>query len=473
MALEPKLTQEQRQRLILTPQLRQLIHLLQLPIMELRVLIQKEIMENPVLEEAEGTTEGSTQQESEENLPIENEELKFSEEFAKLARLEDSWKESFYQGPLEKFTKEQVERRSYQEGLITRSKTLASHLLGQLSLMELKEDERRIAEVIIGNIDEDGYLRTDLKDIAKSCNLPLPLAERVLLLIQSFDPPGVGGRCLAEALLIQLKGNRRVERLAREIVKDHLKDLERKRYKRIAKSLKAPVNRVREAVQLISHLEPKPGRGFSAEPPQTIIPDIILEKVDDELTLTINDKELPPLRISPLYKRLMNKKDLDPSTKAYIKNKVKAGFWLIRAIEQRHLTLNKITQEIVKYQDGFLKRGEPLKPLRLKDIAKSCSIHPSTVSRALANKYIQTPQGVMAMKELFSGRVKTQKGLIESKKGIKDRIASLIAEEDHRRPLSDLKIAKILSEAGFMVARRTVNKYRDELKILPASLRRD
>ncbi len=471
MAFEPKLTQEQRQRLILTPQLRQLIHLLQLPIMELKTLIQKEIMENPVLEEAE-EAEDSTQQESEENLPIRNEELEFSEEFAKLAQLEDSWKESLYQGSFEKFTKEQMERRSYQEDLITRPKTLTSHLLGQLSLMELKEDERRIAEIIIGNIDENGYLRTDVEDIARSCNLPSPLVERVLFLIQSLDPPGVGGRSLAEALLIQLRGNRRVERLAREIVKDHLKDLERKRYSKIAKSLKVSVNRVREAAQLISHLDPKPGRQFSGEAPQTIIPDIVLEKVDDELTLTINDKELPLLRISTLYKRLMNKKDLDPSTKAYIKNKVRAGLWIIRAIEQRHLTLDKITQEIVKYQGGFLKRGEPLKPLRLKDIAKSCGIHPSTVSRACANKYIQTPQGVMAMKELFSGRVKTQKGLIESQKGIKDRIASLIANEDHRRPLSDSKIAKILSEAGFKIARRTVSKYRDELKILPASFRK-
>jgi len=439
--------------------------------MELKVLLQKELEENPALEESR-ETEAPLEQESGERETPSEEELRFDEAFDKLLKLEDSWKESFYQEPSDKYTPDQESKRTYLEGLITKPKTLQGCLLEQLSLMDLKEVEKRIGEAIIGNIDEDGYLRTDVDTLAKDCNAPLPLVQRLLFLIQSFDPPGVGARSLEETLLIQVRGRRKVNQLAREIIKGHLKNLQRKRYSRISKSLGVSIEQVTEATKLISRLEPKPGRKFSQEPLRAIVPDIILERTEDKLTIVINDEDLPPLRISSLYKKLMKKKDLSPSTRAYIKDKIKAGLWLIRAIEQRRSTIQKIAQEILRHQSGFLKEGEPLGPLRLKDIAERCGIHPSTVSRAIANKYIQTPKGIMAMRELFSGKVETRDGRLESQKGLKERIATLIAEEDRQRPLSDTKIAEILSKEGYKIARRTVNKYRDELKILPASLRK-
>ncbi|MDX9701967.1 MAG: RNA polymerase factor sigma-54 [Candidatus Auribacterota bacterium] len=474
MALQFEQIQRQTQQLIMTPQMKQAIQLLQLPLMELCNVIDQEMVSNPVLEEA--TDDKKTAQEQEEHTPekSDNEELDFKEEFDRLAQIDDEWREYFRQsGSYRKYSQEDEERRQYLENSITRTETLQDHLLNQLSIMSQTDEEKEIGEQIIGNIDDNGYLQSSLEEIAIHSKVSLDKVEQVLELIQKFHPIGVGARNLKECLLIQLRRLGKEGTLAEKIVSKYLDDLAKKRYAQIAKALKTTIIHVQHEAELIASLEPKPGRMFVTDTTHYVLPDVVLEKIGDEYKIILNDDKIPHLRISPVYKTLMSKTDIDTNTKDYIKEKIKSGKWLLKNIHQRQQTIYNITNEIVQRQRRFFDEGIAyLQPMTMQVIANALGLHESTVSRAISGKYMQTPRGVFQLKYFFTTPISTKSGTATSATTVKDRIHEIIRNEDSKKPLSDSKIIDILKKEGVQLARRTVAKYRKELNILPANLRK-
>lgn len=477
MALHFEQIQKQTQQLVMTPQMRQAIQLLQLPLMELRNIIEQEMVTNPVLEESiekDSSTEQLEVAEQPDNSSKDTDELDFKEEFDRLSKLDEEWRDYFRQsGTFRKASEEDEERRQYMENSITGTETIQDHLISQLHIMAADDQQRDIGEMIIGNIDDNGYLQSPLEEIALHSGEPLERVEETLALIQTFHPVGVGARNLRECLLIQLKRLGKHESLAEVIVREHLDDLGKKRYPLIAKKLKISVQQVQREAELIGTLEPKPGRMFASETVQYVVPDVVLEKVDDEYKIILNDDKIPHLYISNVYKQIMNKEDADPNTKNYIKDKIKSGMWLIKNIHQRQRTIYNIADEIVKRQRRFFDEGIAyLKPMTMQVIANALDLHESTVSRAISNKYLQTPRGVFQFKYFFTTSIATSSGPAASATTVKDKIQEIIRNENSQKPLSDSKIIEILEKEGIQLARRTVAKYRKELNILPANLRR-
>ncbi len=474
MALQFEQIQRQTQQLIMTPQMKQAIQLLQLPLMELCNVIEQEMVSNPVLEEI--NEEKKPSQEQEEQVPekADNEELDFKEEFDRLSQIDDEWREYFRQsGSYRKYSQEDEERRQYLENSITRSETLQDHLLNQLSIMSRTDKEKEIGEQIIGNIDENGYLQSPLEEIAMHSKASLEDVQTTLELIQQFHPLGVGARNLKECLLIQLVRLGKEGTLAEKIVSLHLDDLAKKRYAQIAKALKTTTVHIQHEAELIASLEPKPGRMFITDTTHYVLPDVVLEKIGDEYKIILNDDKIPHLRISNVYKTLMSKNDIDNNTKDYIKDKIKSGKWLMKNIHQRQQTIYNITNEIVQRQRRFFDEGIAyLQPMTMQVIATALGLHESTVSRAISGKYIQTPRGVFQLKYFFTTPISTKSGTATSATTVKDRINEIIRNEDSKKPLSDSKIIDILKKEGIQLARRTVAKYRKELNILPANLRK-
>jgi RNA polymerase sigma-54 factor len=473
MPLEMQQLQRPEQRMILTPQMQQAIHLLQLPLLELRTIIQQEIVQNPLLEEVPPREE-PLPEESAETSPGAQEELEFREEFDRLARIDDEWKEYFrqtttyarYRGPDE-------ETKKFLEDSVTKGETLAEHLLKQLGISVISEEDQKIGEAIIGCIDENGYLTDPLKEIARSAGIDPERAKAVLAVIQTFHPLGVGARDLRESLLIQIRSLERSDPLARIIVERHLEDLGRNKYPQIARALKTSSERVQKAAGFIATLDPKPGRMFTSGETQYITPDIYLEQVNGDYQIIFNSDYLPRLRINNQYRELMHAKKTAPETKKYIKEKVTAGLWLVKNIRLRQETLHKITREIVKRQKRFLDQGLAyLQPLKMSELAGVIGIHESTVSRAVANKYIQTPQGTFQLKYFFTTAIPAPLGGQVSSTNVKRLVARMIKEENHSHPLSDQEIAEVLARRGIKLARRTVAKYRKNLHILPSHLRK-
>ncbi|MGB9792170.1 MAG: RNA polymerase factor sigma-54 [Thermacetogeniaceae bacterium] len=328
----------------------------------------------------------------------------------------------------------------------------------------------------MGNINDQGYLQISLEDAQRMCGYPLPAIENVLRIIQSFDPPGVGGRDLAECLLIQLDQRGQRTPLVEKLVRFFLHDLAHGRLQKIANALGVTLQEVQALADLIKSLDPKPGRNFS-RPGDTryIIPDVVVEKVGDDYVVIVNDVCVPRLVINKTYQTLLKQKgSCDPATAQFIENKLKSAIWLIRSIEQRRLTLHRVVQCIVENQRDFLERGvKYLKPLTLKQIAGVAGLHESTVSRTIANKYIQTPQGVFELKFFFSSGVAgAQDGEMFSAESIKRLLKELIENEDSCNPLSDQQLCELLQARGINIARRTVAKYRQELGIPPVRQRK-
>jgi RNA polymerase sigma-54 factor len=340
-------------------------------------------------------------------------------------------------------------------------------------MSDLNETERRIGELLIGSIDDSGYLTTSLQDLAIASGLEETDIERGLRVVQSFDPVGVGARDLRECLLLQLDRLGKSDSLAARVVAGHLEALGKKRYPEIARALGVNVSQVQQAANLIATLEPKPGRIFGAEPDHYVVPDVVVRKVDDEYVVILNDEQVPHLRISRQYRRLMSNQDGDEKTREYVRDKIRSGKFLIKSIYQRQRTIENIAREIVLHQRDFLDNGVgSLKPLTMAQIADRVGVHETTVSRAIANKYIETPQGIFEMKFFFSPGYTTESGQEMSNVAVKENIADLVAREDPTHPLSDQEIVEILKEQGVSIARRTVAKYRQELSILPSNLRR-
>jgi RNA polymerase sigma-54 factor len=465
VALEIKQDLRLTQQLVMTPQLQQAIKLLQLSRMELQEIIDQEIKENPVLEEDSG-------QEEREQEEREQKEDAFEAEAPESVKDQD-WEEYMEGYSISSYTSPRAEGSDTPwESLLTRQATLADYLRWQLGMSPISRQQQEIGGFIIGNIDDNGYLQIALEEICKEMSCPTDTAEEILALIQSFDPPGVGARDLQECLLIQLHGLAERNPLAEEIVQGSLSYCKNRDYRELARKLKVSLPEILEAVEVISHLDPKPGRPFSLEEARTIIPDVFVYKVEGEYVVSLNDDGLPKLRISPYYRELINvdKKDIPRS---YLKEKMKSALWLIRSIQQRQMTLHKVTKSIVSFQRDFFDKGiDHLKPLVLREVADDIQMHESTVSRVTTNKYAYTPQGIYELKFFFSGKVGGY-GEEVAVKRVQNLIKQVITEENPRRPYSDEKICQLLKERhNIAIARRTVAKYREMMKILSSSERK-
>ncbi len=481
--MEPRLIQTQTQKLILSPQIRQYLKLLQLPIVELRTMIEQELAENPALEEVQKDVleEPAMPQPAEENPKTDRAaaELRFDETSDSLSKLSESFRdEGLY--PQEDFAlpgaRDTQARKDYQESLVTQKESLFEHLGRQIGFLDLSRNEAQVADEMIGNLTEDGYLGIPLEEIVQTCAVDLAQVEKVLRAIQTLDPPGIAARDLQECLLRQLERQGTQAELALTIVRDHFPLLQKKQWDQITKRIKALPEEIEQAKHLISHLDPKPGRSFHAQDDLAVTPDASVsfdETNEAKLVIEIHDETVPELRISPYYRRLLRNPKLDSTSRRFLKEKIQSAIEFVKALSQRRSTLRGITEEIVTAQEEFFEKGfSQLKPLRLKDIAERLGIHESTVSRAIQGKYLSTPRGTFPYKSFFSTRLDREEGGVESQKSLMEKVRELVRSEDSGHPLSDQEIANLLQKEGIKIARRTVAKYRELLKILPTHLRR-
>ena len=453
------LSQQLVQKLILTPHMKQAIRILQQPLLELKSYLYKELEENPLLEDGQVETPEDSSREAEIDRLIE------------LANRNDYDRDDYFNSGYSR--QELREKYNYQQSLVTRHLSLQEHLLRQLRLSSVKEEDYKIGEWLIGNLGENGYFQDSLEEAAERLDVPLKDVERILSLIQALDPPGVGARNPKECLLIQLKAKGRKDSLAFKIVENHLSDLAKNRTRLIARRLKVSGESLNEALEEISSLEPKPGRSFSPRQTKYVIPDLMLKKVKDKIELVVNERELPGLKINRHYRNLLKQKNISKETEEFLRKKLAAALALIKAISQRGSTIKSVAECIVDKQSQFFREEKGhLNPLTLKQVAKIVGRNESTISRAVNNKYIQTPLGTFALKYFFNGSFRVSEGEMMSTQAIKQKIAGLISSEDPHSPLSDAKIVTILQAQRINFARRTVTKYRKDLKIPSSSLRR-
>lgn len=449
---------EQQQKLMMTPELRQAIAILQMSTLELQEHIQKELEENPFLEEHE----------PDENIELEKENE--SDE----NRIED-WLEYYNDRDIGYNRVEQEEEKSF-ENYISKKPNLYEHLEFQLHLACKDSTDLSIGMYLIGNIDDNGYLCTNIAEAALDLNASTEQVEKVLGIIQLFSPYGVGARDLAECLLLQLRLYGRESELANNIIHNYLDDVARGKLSHIAQELAVPVKKVQEICDLIRSLDPKPGLQYSNdEQVKYIVPDVLVEKIEGEYVVIINDLHFPRLMLNRVYESILRQPGSpQDSTRKYLEDKMNAALWLMRSIEQRRMTLYKVARCIVDIQRDFLDNGvDHLKPLNLKQVAEIVDVHESTVSRATANKYMQTPQGLFEMKYFFSSAIQAFGGTgTVSSTSIKHMVEEIINNEDSTRPLSDEAVAGILTQKGIKISRRTVAKYRQELGIPSTMLRK-
>jgi RNA polymerase sigma-54 factor len=469
---------QQRQSLalqqVLSPQLQQSLLILQTPLLELRNLVQQEMETNPVLEELSEDSGANERTEAEASA-----DDNFKDEFEKLASLDEEWRDYMAQSASYSFdgrhgSKEADEKRQFLFDSIPVQETLQQNLIAQLNQTVLSADDRKAAELIIGNIDDDGFLQSTTEEMALNSGIPQDDFERMLGLIQTFYPAGVGARDLRECLLIQLRRQGKEHSLEHRIVSEHMDDLGRHRFQEIARRMAISVEDVQKAADNIARLNPRPGQIFAAAPQNYVLPDVIVEKVDGEYQIAFNNEQIPHLRISNLYKDIIASGNTQSSdVKDYIRDKIRSGKFLIRSIHQRQQTIMNIAQQIVSRQRDFLEHGPShLKPMTMAEVAEAVGVHETTVSRAVSGKYMATPQGVFEMKYFFTGGYQTATGESLSNISVKQSILDLVKHESGSAPLSDHEIVEILSERGIPIARRTVAKYRSELNILPSHMRR-
>ncbi|MDO8721975.1 MAG: RNA polymerase factor sigma-54 [Syntrophales bacterium] len=484
MAFELKQTLKLTQQLVMTPQLQQAIKLLQLSRLEMMDAINQEMEENPLLEEISPDESPETEREfdSEEAVLLDREEAKQVDRTEELTGEGDGKEDFDWNNYLEDYRPASpiYDRRDGEppswENVIAAKPSLMDHLMWQLRLSRLTELEMRIGEQIIGNVDQDGYLRVALEELAVQEKVDVSLVEDVLSKVQEFDPPGIAARDLKECLLIQAKMLGLSNSLVLTIIQEHLHALEKKDYNRIARRLKVPSPEVVQAVMLITRMDPKPGSVYADEKAQSIIPDVYIFKVGDEYKIILNDDGLPQLRISNYYRDIMagmNDKIASQNGKRYIREKVQSAGWLIKSIQQRQKTIYRVTESIVRFQKEFFDEGiSHLKPLVLRDIADDVEMHESTISRVVNNKYMHSPRGVFELKYFFGSSINTNDGNTIASKSVKEEIRKIIAGENHRSPYSDQEIVETLAVSGVNIARRTIAKYREMMRILPSSRRK-
>jgi RNA polymerase sigma-54 factor len=449
----------------LAPQLQQSLQILQVPLLELRNLIQAELSTNPVIEEerTEPTVEDKQREHDE-----------FQEEFEHLAKLDEEWRDYMSQSSAySSRSQEDEERRQFFFDSITSNETLQQHLLEQLQTSDLTDSGRKIAEFIIGNIDDMGFLQAAPEEMAQNSGLETGQIQEVLELIQTFHPVGVGSRDLRECLLIQLRRLGKADSMEYRIVANHLEDLGKHRYPEIARRLNSTPEQIQKCAHFIATLDPKPGQLFTPDQTNYVLPDVTIEKIGNEWQISLNGEQIPHLRISNTYKDLMAREENPADVRDYIREKIRSGKFLIKSIHQRQQTISNIAQEILARQIEFFEKGPTaLRPLTMVQVAEVVGVHETTVSRAISGKYIATPWGVFEMKYFFTPGYQTSGGEAMSNTSVKNAIVELVRGEETRMPLSDKEIVDILTERGIPIARRTVAKYRAEAGILPSNLRK-
>lgn len=460
-----ELNLQQTQKLIMTPELRQAIAVLQLSSLELAEFVQEQILENPALEIESG-------EDANEGINAEvREEKEDSEKF------DVDWQEYFQDGSdlgYVRMPKEEAKEVNY-DNFLTRAPNLEEFLTNQLEICGCSPSQKLIAKFIIGNLDKNGYLCVSLNEIGKYCSVSKDEAEKALKLVQSFDPPGIAARNIVECLLIQVNNKKNENKvILSEIIKNHLEDVANGKLLKIAKDLQISVEEVQSLVDYIKTLDPKPGMWFGDNEQITyIVPDVVVEKVEGEYVVLVNDVYTPRLGINPVYRKLLGTDTVDPNVKKFIEGKLNSAAWVIKSIEQRRLTLYKVVNCIVDLQRNFLDKGvKYLKPLNLKQVADELEIHESTVSRATNNKYIQTPQGVFPLKFFFASGVDNFTGNGVSSESIKKMIKDYINNENPTKPYTDQQLTNMLQSQGIKISRRTVAKYRSELAIPSTSKRK-
>jgi RNA polymerase sigma-54 factor len=495
MAQDARIVLQQRlsQQLVMTPQLRQAIKILQVSRAELETLIDQELTENPLLEEQAQQLEEKA--EAPADVPTVDGQTG-AEEWQPTAETPDvpqassvseiDWREyaENYSNDFHGLSGHESgggggddddDRRAALENILVKRTLLPDHLMWQLRLSDMSQREKEVGALIVGSLDRHGYLSLQVEEVAFLANTwpDVEIVDRVLRRIQDCDPPGVAARTLSECLLIQLRqlglGD---DSLPARIVRDHLALLESKRFDRLARELGVTLEQIGEASKVIAVLEPKPGRDFGDQETRYVTPDVHVHKVGEEWVVTLNEEGLPRLRVSSFYRRMLGQNG-SPEARGYIQEKMRAAAWLIKSIHQRQRTLYMVTSSIVKFQQEFLEGGVAhLRPLVLKDVANDIGMHESTVSRATAGKYVHTPQGTFELKYFFTSSLRGGQGTEVSAESVKERIREIIAKEDGKKPLSDQYIAELLSKEHVGIARRTVAKYRELMGILPSSKRK-
>lgn len=475
MALELRQQLKLTQQLIMTPQLQMAIKLLQLNRLELLDTIRQELEENPALEEIHESASEEGREEPVDAAPLEESptrEVTIEENI----REDIDWSNYLdeYNAPGRVNFESEAREAPRFEAFVARKESLQDHLLWQLRMTFPSEEEARLGSLIIGNLNRDGYLDVAIEDIARAADVAPERAELVLALLQSFDPVGVAARNLGECLLIQARHMGVDDPVIVEIIRHHLNHLENKNYKAISKALKIRLEEVVAAVNVIRGFEPRPGRPFTDEPPQYIVPDIYVYKFDNEFVIMLNDDGMPKLRVNSLYKKSLTRgAKLPGEAENYIQDKMRSAAWLIKSIHQRQKTIYRVMESILRYQRDFFEKGIAyLKPMVLRDVAQDIEMHESTISRVTTNKYAFTPQGIFELKYFFNSSIKRSHGGDIASASVQDKIRQIIAEENPRKPYSDDKIAKILKGAGIDIARRTVAKYREILGVLPSNKRK-
>ncbi len=475
MAFDTKLRMLQTQRMIMTPMLQQAIGLLQLSRLELLQELRQELEQNPVLEEVQEGVEEPETRLDQETPEAERSEGEDGEANGDNAVADFDW-DTYLQDASDfrlPIAREEVEHFDA-EALLTRPRSLIDHLLFHLHLSTSEPELLRLGTAVIGNLDESGYLKEPMEGLAAAAGVEVATMEEALRLVQSLEPTGVGARDLKECLLLQLEQRQNPHPLARDLITAHLPELEGRHWEKVADKLGVTVKDVQEAVEYIATLEPKPGRTFGTEDPRYITPDVYIVKVDNRFLVLLNDEGLPRLRVSPYYRAILaDKASTSREVREYVEGRMRSALWLIRSIEQRQRTLFKVADSLVKFQREFLEKGiTALRPLTLKEVAEDIGMHESTVSRVTTNKYIHTPQGLFELKYFFHRGVPGTDGESVSSLKVKDLIHKLLSVEDSGKPLSDQKIVEILRrEHAIEIARRTVAKYRSQLRI-PSSSRR-
>jgi RNA polymerase sigma-54 factor len=501
MRQEFRIDQRMQQRIVMTPMLQQALKILQMSTLELQEWVEQEMVENPVLEEEEESPANASIADAEtvdllareDQVPemdpsvekaLDARETDMVERLKQSPDLgEDFWErydqsESSAPGGAEggDGPSHEQEKRDFAEASMTREPTLSESLEWQLSVSALPEEDLPVARAIIGNLDENGYLPIPVEDIAGALSVPPERVENALKAVQALDPPGVAARNLRECLLLQLELRKGpVAQRAHEMVRDYFDDLEKRRYPSLVRALRCGSAELQQTLEYVASLDPKPGRNYAQERTKYVTPDISIHKVDGEWLLVLNDEDLPRLRVSPYYRKLLKNRAAakGTDTRAYLENKIQSALWLIKNIEQRRKTLYRVSEAIFQIQRDFLEYGvSRLKPLTLKQVADIIGMHESTVSRVTTHKYVQTPRGLYELKYFFTSGLESEQGLDISSMSVKEMIKEMVAQEEPQHPLSDQRLAELLQEKGIQIARRTVAKYREELRLSSASQRR-
>ena len=494
------LSQKMQLSQVLSPQMQQSLALLQAQTLELKAMVEQELQQNPVLEEilsddAEPAEKGEAPSEAameaavaadpteppsdvtfdpavekSVNDPVDD----FQAEFEKLALMDQEWRDQYTQSnaPM-RASQEDEERRQFMFDSLVAATSLQEQLLEQVRTSDINDEQYPIAEMLIGNIDDYGYLKAGLEELAITTNITAGKILEVLQVIQTFHPPGVGARDLRECLMLQLERAEHTDTLEYRIIRDHMEALGKRRIPEIARGTGQEIEDVQEALERISHLEPRPGRAYLPDDDRYVSPEVFVVKDGDDFTITTNHDNVPHLRISNTYKDLMAQADSSPEVRDYIREKIRAGKFLIKSLHQRQSTIMNIAKEIVKRQRDFMEKGVAhLKPLTMVQVAEVVGVHETTVSRGVSGKYMQTPQGIFEMKYFFTSGLQTASGESMSNTSAKDMIADIFKAENPLMPLSDQEVVKMLTAKGIVIARRTVAKYRMELNILPSNLRK-